>query len=185
MTTNVIIAGAGQAAAALAAKLRELQPDRQITIIGDEPVLPYQRPPLSKKYMTGEMSLDRLLLRPAEWYAEHRIECRTGTRVDSIDREEKAVVLSDETVLRYGTLVLATGATPRRLAPAAGGDLDGVYSMRTLADADAMTHEFAAGKRLQAVALRADLARLARQPRARLVQQNGVRLQFHFGVLAV
>lgn len=147
MSTTVVV-GAGQAAAALAAKLRELQPDRPITIVGDEPVLPYQRPPLSKKYMTGEMSLDRLLLRPAEWYAEHAIDCRTGVMVDSIDRADKAVILSDGAVLKYDRLVIATGATPRRLAPAAGGDLAGVYTLRTLADADAMTHEFAAGKRL-------------------------------------
>ena len=116
-----IVVGAGQAAAAFAAKLRELQPDRAIKIIGEEPVLPYQRPPLSKKYMTGEMSLDRLLLRPAEWFAEHGIECRTGVAVDSIDRDEKALVLSDETVLKYDRLLIATGATPRRLASAAGG----------------------------------------------------------------
>lgn len=143
-----IVVGAGQAAAAFAAKLRELQPDRAIKIIGEEPVLPYQRPPLSKKYMTGEMSLDRLLLRPAEWFAEHGIECRIGVAVDSIDRDEKALVLSDETVLKYDRLLIATGATPRRLASAAGGDLAGVYTLRTLADADAMAHEFEPGRRL-------------------------------------
>ncbi len=148
MSTNIVVVGAGQAAAAFAAKLREIEPERPIVIVGAEPVLPYQRPPLSKKYMTGEMGLDRLLLRPAEWYEEHRIECRTGVTVETVRRDDKTLLLSDGSELRYDKLLLATGATPRRLAPAAGGDLAGVYSLRTLADADAMAHEFAPGKRL-------------------------------------
>ncbi|MEC9342330.1 MAG: FAD-dependent oxidoreductase [Pseudomonadota bacterium] len=150
-TDTVVIVGAGQAALALAEKLRTLQPDRPIIMIGEEPVLPYQRPPLSKKYMTGEMSLDRLLLRPAEWYAEHRIDCRRGVVARAIDRQAKTVSLSDGTVLAYDRLALTTGATPRRLPAAMGGDHDGVYTLRSLADADAMAHEFAPGRRMLVV----------------------------------
>ncbi|MEZ5870836.1 MAG: FAD-dependent oxidoreductase [Nitratireductor sp.] len=145
---NVVVIGGGQAAASFSAKLRELDNDCNITIVGDEPVLPYQRPPLSKKYMTGEMSLDRLLLRPQAWYDEHRIECRTGISVTGISPSEKTVALSDSTTLHYSHLLIATGATPRRLAPAAGGNLAGVYTLRSLADADEMAAHFKPGKRL-------------------------------------
>ncbi|MCB1430129.1 MAG: FAD-dependent oxidoreductase [Nitratireductor sp.] len=145
---NVVILGAGQAAAAFSSKLRELDPQSHITIVGDEPVLPYQRPPLSKKYMTGEMSLDRLLLRPQEWYDEHRITCRTGISATGISPSENTVALSDGSMLNYSHLLIATGATPRRIAAAAGGDLAGVYTLRSLADADAMAERFKPGKRL-------------------------------------
>ena len=145
---NVVIFGAGQAAAAFSSKLRELDPQSHITIVGDEPVLPYQRPPLSKKYMTGEMSLDRLLLRPQEWYDEHRITCRIGISATGISPSENTVALSDGSMLNYSHLLIATGATPRRIAAAAGGDLAGVYTLRSLADADAMAERFKPGKRL-------------------------------------
>ncbi|MBU2326622.1 MAG: FAD-dependent oxidoreductase, partial [Alphaproteobacteria bacterium] len=88
MAGRLVIVGAGQAAFALAAKLRMLKDARPITMIGNEPVLPYQRPPLSKKYLLGEMSFDRLLFRPEAWYAENNVEIRLSTPVEAIDREE-------------------------------------------------------------------------------------------------
>lgn len=148
---KVVVAGAGQAAAAFAAKLRELSADAEISVFGDEPVLPYQRPPLSKKYMTGEFTRDRLLLRPDEWYEAQRIDCRPRTTVTAIDAEGKTVQTSRGETFCWDKLLIATGATPRRLPAEIGGDLDGVYVLRSLADADAMTSEFNKGRRVLVV----------------------------------
>ncbi|MCC8934414.1 NAD(P)/FAD-dependent oxidoreductase [Rhizobium sp. 'Codium 1'] len=148
MAGRLVIVGAGQAAFALAAKLRMLKDARPITMIGNEPVLPYQRPPLSKKYLLGEMSFDRLLFRPEAWYAENNVEIRLSTPVEAIDREERSVKLFDGSDIPYQTLVLATGATPRRLPPAIGGDLGGVYTVRDKADADRLAEEMKPGHRL-------------------------------------
>lgn len=145
---GIVIVGAGQAGAALAAKLRALGHSGDVTLIGAEPVLPYQRPPLTKKYLTGEMPLERLLLRPAKFYADQKIMLRTGVRVVSIDTEARALALSDGAELAYDQLALTTGSVPRRLPAAVGGDLDGVYVARDLADADAMAPEFVAGRRV-------------------------------------
>ncbi len=89
---TIVVIGAGQAAIAFAAKLRELDGTAQITLIGEEPSLPYQRPPLSKKYMTGEMEADRLLLRPDDWYSENNITCLTAKTVETIDLAKKQVI---------------------------------------------------------------------------------------------
>ncbi|MCJ8240208.1 NAD(P)/FAD-dependent oxidoreductase [Peteryoungia algae] len=148
MAGRLVIVGAGQAAFALAAKLRMLKDARPITMIGNEPVLPYQRPPLSKKYLLGEMSFDRLLFRPEAWYADNNVEIRLSTPVEAIDREERSVKLFDGSDIPYQTLVLATGATPRRLPPAIGGDLGGVYTVRDKADADRLAEEMKPGHRL-------------------------------------
>ena len=145
--SHVVVIGAGQAAATLVAKLRSLRFEGQITVIGEEPAPPYQRPPLSKAYLLGEMGLDRLYLRPEAWYAENGVTLRRGARVDSIDRDAKVVRLDDNT-LAYDILALTTGAVPNRLPNAIGGDLDGVYTVRTLADVDAMAREFRPGARV-------------------------------------
>lgn len=148
MAERLVIVGAGQAGFALAAKLRALKDDRPMTILGAEPVLPYQRPPLSKKYLLGEMSFDRLLFRPEAWYAENDIEIRLSTPVEAIDREKRVVTLFDGSEISYGTLALATGATPRRLPGAIGGELQGVYTVRDKADADRLAEEMKPGHRL-------------------------------------
>ena len=135
MAMKAVTIGAGQAAVACAAKLRELDGDAEILMIGEEESLPYQRPPLSKKYMTGEMEADRLLLRPAEWYDDNRIECRTGTQVTQIDAAAKQVHVGGEAV-SFDKLLIATGATPRALPAAIGGELGNVFTLRSLADAD-------------------------------------------------
>ena len=148
MSDPIVIIGAGQAAAAFAGKLRALGSDRPVTIVGDEPVLPYQRPPLSKKYLVGEATFDRLLLKPPAWYETNAVTVLTGSKAATIDRTRRVVVLDDGRELAYGTLVLATGATPRRLPAVIGGDLQGVYTLRDKADADALMADFQPGRRL-------------------------------------
>lgn len=148
MAGRLVIVGAGQAGFALAAKLRALKDMRPITILGAEPVLPYQRPPLSKKYLLGEMEFDRLLYRPEAWYGENDVEIRLSTPVEAIDRENRTVRLDDGSDVAYETLALATGATPRRLPAAIGGDLDGVFTVRDKADADRLATEMKPGHRL-------------------------------------
>ncbi len=148
MTDRLVIIGAGQAGFALAAKLRALKDMRPITIIGAEDVLPYQRPPLTKKYLLGEMSFDRLLFRPEHWYADNDVEIRLATWAEQIKRDQKQVVLQDGSVLDYGTLALTTGSTPRALPAAIGGDLAGVYVARDKRDADLLAEEMRPGRRV-------------------------------------
>lgn len=148
---DIVIVGAGQAAASFAGKLRELDASASVALVGEEPVAPYQRPPLSKKYMTGETSADRLALRAPEWWRDHRVECRFGRRVVALDRQAKRIGLDDGATLTYGTLLLATGATPRRLPAAIGGELSGVHVLRNLADADRLGAQLRPGKRLLVV----------------------------------
>ncbi|WP_108813611.1 NAD(P)/FAD-dependent oxidoreductase [Loktanella sp. Alg231-35] len=146
--THVVVIGAGQAGASLTAKLRSEGFTGDITLIGAEPVPPYQRPPLSKAYLLGKMAEERLYLRPAEFYADQNITLRLDTRVTAIDRVAKTVALSDGDTLSYDELALTTGAHPRTLPAAIGGTLDGVFAVRDLADADAMAPAFTAGKRV-------------------------------------
>lgn len=147
---HVVIVGAGQAGAAVAAKLRGLGFDGQITMIGEEPAPPYQRPPLSKAYLLGEMEEERLWLRAPEFWEQQAITLKLGTKVSAIDTAAKTVTVGDE-VIAYDDLVLTTGSTPRRLPAAIGGDLAGVYTVRTLADVDAMRAEFQPGRNLVVV----------------------------------
>ncbi len=145
--SHVVVIGAGQAAASLVAKLRQKGFDGRITVIGDEPAPPYQRPPLSKAYLLGEMELERLYLRPHSFYDDHHITLRLGERVDAIDREAKVLHVGGHRV-SYDILALTTGSVPNRLPAKIGGDLRGVYTVRTLADVDGMAHEFAEGRRV-------------------------------------
>lgn len=138
LEARIVIVGAGQAGASLAARLRALGHRGPLTLIGEEPALPYQRPPLSKAYLKGELPAERLHLRPASFYAAEAIDLRTGVRVTAIDRRAREVALSDGTRLPWDRLALTTGAAPRRLPEGMGGDLDGVLVLRNLADADAL-----------------------------------------------
>ena len=141
---HVIVIGAGQAGASCVARLRSGGYGGGITLIGSEPVPPYQRPPLSKAYLMGDMALERLFLRPESYYAENDITLRMNTTVTAIDRAARNVRISDET-LTYDHLVLATGSVPNRLPAAIGGDLQNVFAVRDLADADAMAPHFRDG----------------------------------------
>ena len=143
-----MIVGAGQAGFALAAKLRALKDERPITMIGSEDVIPYQRPPLSKKYLMGEMSFDRLTFRPETWFAEHDVELRLSTFVEEIDRDAKTIRMQDGSVLEYEHLALTTGSTPRTLPASIGGDLTGVFTVRDKRNADLLADEMKAGRRL-------------------------------------
>jgi len=148
MAEPIVIIGAGQAGATLAAKLRALGYSDPLVIIGDEPVLPYQRPPLSKKYVSGELAFDRLLIRPASWYEEQRVDARPNITAKALSPVDRTVTLSGGSTLRYAKLALTTGSRPRRLPAEIGGDLGGVFTVRTVADADAIAPMLAGGKRL-------------------------------------
>lgn len=145
--SHVIVIGAGQAGASCVAKLRNGGFEGQVTLIGAEPVPPYQRPPLSKAYLMGDMTLERLFLRPESFYAEHDIDLRLGQMAEAIDPAAQTVTVNGET-LSYDDLVLTTGSQPNRLPAAIGGDLDGVYLVRDLADTDAMAPRFVAGAKV-------------------------------------
>ncbi len=145
--SDMVVIGAGQAGVALAAKLRALGHMGAITLIGEEPSPPYQRPPLSKGYLMGEMGAERLWLRSAEFYAEQNITLRLDQPVTAIDRAARTVTVGGD-VIGYDHLALTTGSVPRRLPAAIGGDLAGIYTVRNLADVDAMRGEFVAGRRV-------------------------------------
>ncbi|MHA6265963.1 FAD-dependent oxidoreductase [uncultured Aliiroseovarius sp.] len=144
---HVVVIGAGQAGASLVAKLRNAGFDGEITLIGAETAPPYQRPPLSKAYLLGEMEVERLYLRPESFYAENNITLRLGTQVDAIDAANHLVVIGDEK-LPYDQLALTTGSVPRRLPGSIGGALEGVHVVRTLDDVDRMATEFSQGRRV-------------------------------------
>ena len=129
------------------AKLRNGGFDGRITLIGAEPCPPYQRPPLSKGYLLGDMTLDRLFLRPEAFYADQGIALKTDCRVTAIDPEAR-VLSTTEGEVAYDELVLATGSLPRRLPAAIGGDLVGVFTVRDLADVDAMAPRFSKGAKV-------------------------------------
>jgi 3-phenylpropionate/trans-cinnamate dioxygenase ferredoxin reductase component len=132
---HVVIVGAGHAGGTAAAMLRQLGWAGDITLIGDEPLPPYERPPLSKAWLKGEASADTLALKPIAFYTEGAIDLRLSTTATGIDRGAKQVLLADGTTVPYTWLILATGARPRRL-PLPGADLDGVLELRSAADAD-------------------------------------------------
>jgi 3-phenylpropionate/trans-cinnamate dioxygenase ferredoxin reductase subunit len=145
---RLVIIGAGQAGFALAAKLRALKDERPITILGAEDVIPYQRPPLSKKYLLGEMDFERLTFRPQSWFEDNHVELRLSAFVEEIDRQSRRVRMQDGSTLEYETLALATGSSPRTLPAAIGGDLDGLYTVRDKRDADRLAGEMRPGRRL-------------------------------------
>ncbi|MCE8000948.1 MAG: FAD-dependent oxidoreductase [Rhodobiaceae bacterium] len=145
--SDIVVVGAGQAGASLVAELRKQGFDGGLTLIGAEPVPPYQRPPLSKGYLMGDMALERLFLRPESYYADQGITLRMGAAVDAIDRDARTVCIAGEAT-GYDQLALTTGSTPRSLPASIGGDLDGVYVVRKLEDVDAMAAAFTKGARV-------------------------------------
>jgi 3-phenylpropionate/trans-cinnamate dioxygenase ferredoxin reductase subunit len=147
---SLVIIGAGHAAGQLVASLAQEGFKGAVTLIGEEPHPPYQRPPLSKKFLAGEVTLDRLYVRPPAFYDKAGVSMMLGTRVVAVDRPTRAVVTDTGAALPYSTLVFATGSRPRKL-PLAGGDLDGVLYLRTVQDVQAIRARLAPGKRLVVV----------------------------------
>lgn len=144
---KIVIVGAGQAAASMAARLRASGHEGEIVLIGAEPAPPYQRPPLSKAYLLGQMELDRLMLRAPGWWDDQRITLRLGETAMAIDPALR-VVTTDKGEVGYDRLALTIGASARRLPAAMGGDLPGVHVIRSLADVDALAPRMQPGRRL-------------------------------------
>lgn len=147
---HVVIIGAGQAGSQAAYSLRLGGYKGEISLIGEEPFPPYQRPPLSKAYLKGEVDAERLFLKPREDYAAHGIELLTGRRVERIDTAARRVALEGGEEISWDSLVLATGARPRRLA-APGAGLSGICELRTLSDVDKLRRLVAPGARMVVV----------------------------------
>lgn len=143
--SRVIILGGGQGGFQTALSLREQGFDGSIVLVGEEPDLPYQRPPLSKAYPAGSLDAEAVRLRPQSFYSHHDIELLTGERASAIDRRVRRLVLASGTTLAYDHLVLAVGARPRRL-PIPGADLDGMTELRTLADATELRQRLATAR---------------------------------------
>ena len=144
---HIVIVGGGQAAAQACQSLRDFGFAGGITLIGDEPDLPYQRPPLSKAYLKGEVAAERLTLKPAEWYAHNDIALKLGVRAIEINRANRSLSLSDGETLSYDALILATGARVRRLS-VPGTDLGNVFYLRTRVDVDAIRGALDAPRRV-------------------------------------
>ena len=135
--TDIVIVGAGQAGGSAALQLRSAGFEGAITLIGAEPHPPYERPPLSKAYLTGELAYDALLLRPSTFYRDQNVQLLTDTSVTSVDPLTKTVTTAEKRTLQFDKLLLATGARPRQL-PIPGAELPGVHYLRTLGDVAAL-----------------------------------------------
>lgn len=144
---HIAILGAGQAGSSLATRLRNLGFDGRISLFGEETALPYQRPPLSKKYLMKEMALEQLYLRPARFYEDNDIALHIGRKVKAIDPAGKKIHLDSE-IIGYDQLALTTGARPRLLPDMAGDSQKRIYAVRNLADVDRMGPEFRPGQRV-------------------------------------
>jgi 3-phenylpropionate/trans-cinnamate dioxygenase ferredoxin reductase component len=144
---SIVVVGAGQAAAQAVQSLRMGGYAGRITLVGDEPSLPYQRPPLSKAYMKGEFDEERLYFKPSAWYEDQKVEVLLGTHVPRIDRAKKQVQLGHGGHLDYDYLILATGSRPRPL-PVPGADLEGIHDLRTLTDVERIRPKMVAGRRM-------------------------------------
>jgi len=147
---KVLIVGAGHAGGSVAALLRSQGFEGSIVLVGDEPVAPYQRPPLSKAWLKGEADLESLLLRPESFYPDHDIDLRTGVRVVSISPAHHTVTFADGAVQTWDRLILATGSVSRRLA-LPGADRPDLIELRTLADAERLRSSLGPGRRLAIV----------------------------------
>jgi 3-phenylpropionate/trans-cinnamate dioxygenase ferredoxin reductase subunit len=147
---HVVILGAGHAGGTAAALLRQYGHEGPITLIGEEPIAPYQRPPLSKAWLKGEADANSLALKPLEYYPEANIDFRPNLAAVSLERTAKQVKLSDGSSVSYDVLIIATGARPIVL-PMPGADLKGVLFLRTAADAEGLKAAIGPGKRLAIV----------------------------------
>src|SRR6202011_5613971 len=147
---GVVIVGGGHAGGTAAALLRQYGYEGRIIVVGEEPIAPYPRPPLSKAWLKGEADADSLALRPDSFYAEQAIALRLSTKVTALHRSAKTVTLESGEILPYQTLIIATGARARRLT-LPGAELEGVQVLRSAADAELLKLALGPGKRLAVV----------------------------------
>jgi 3-phenylpropionate/trans-cinnamate dioxygenase ferredoxin reductase subunit len=147
MSEHLVIVGGGQAAAQAVQSLRQQGFAARITLVGDEPYPPYQRPPLSKKYLAGELARERLFLRPAAFYAQMGVTLELGARAEELEPAARRVRLNDGRTIAYDKLLLATGSRARRLE-VPGATLANVHYLRTIADTDAISASLAPGARV-------------------------------------
>jgi 3-phenylpropionate/trans-cinnamate dioxygenase ferredoxin reductase component len=145
-----VIIGAGLAGAKACEALRERGFDGRVVLLGDERHRPYERPALSKDYLTGKSEREQLFVHPAAWYTDHDIDLRTGHEATAIDRTSRRVTLADGDHVGYDRLLLATGSSPRRL-PVPGGDAEGVHYLRRVEDSDRIKDTLAASARIVVV----------------------------------
>jgi len=147
MSESVLIIGAGQAGSQTATSLRQGGFEGAITIVGDEPALPYQRPPLSKAYLKGELEESRLYFKSAEWFETQNVDILTNCSVTNVDAEKNEARTSDGKTLNFDHLVFATGSRNRQL-PMDGAQLDNVFGLRSLKDVDDLRPHVTKGKNL-------------------------------------
>jgi 3-phenylpropionate/trans-cinnamate dioxygenase ferredoxin reductase subunit len=140
MPDTIAIVGAGQAAAQAIDTLRREGYAGRLVVVGEERELPYQRPPLSKKFLAGELPVERLAIRPPRFYEEHHVELRLGLAAEGLDLAKRELRLADGELIGYDRLLLATGTTPRRIT-VPGSELGGVHYLRTVADVDRIRSE--------------------------------------------
>ncbi len=165
MTRRIVIAGAGHAAGQIVVSLRQNKYDGEIVLVGDEPYLPYQRPPLSKKYLAGDMPAERLYVKPASFYEDAGVELHLETRIEAIDRSAHCLCIADGERLAYDKLVLALGSRARRLS-VEGIHLPGVHYLRSVADVDGIREGLESGRRLVVIGagyIGLEVAAVARQ----------------------
>ena len=170
MASTYVIIGASLAGATAAITLREEGADGRVILIGAEREPPYERPPLSKAYLRGEAPFEKSLVRPLEYYKEHDIEAILGTRAIRIDSSAHMVELEDHRRVSFDALLIATGAHNRRIS-IPRGDLEGIYSLRTVQDADRIRAEMVAGRRAVVVGMGFIGSEVAAS-----LQQTGVRV---------
>ena len=165
MSQRVVIAGAGHAAGQLVTSLRQHKFEGQIVLVGDEPYLPYQRPPLSKKFLAGEMPAERLYVKPASFYEDANVELHLDTRVTAIDPATKQLETDANEPVAYDRLVLALGSRVRQL-PIEGAALSGVHYLRSIADVEGIRGGLEPGHRLVVIGagyIGLEVAAVARQ----------------------
>lgn len=147
---SIVVIGAGQAGLQTIMSLRQTGYEGDITLVGDEAFLPYQRPPLSKAYLSGNMERERLFLKPDEFFTENNVTLKLNTSVESLDAAAKSVTLSNGETLSFEYAVIATGSRPRQLN-VPGRELANIFDLRGMADIDAMQPHFVEGKKLVVV----------------------------------
>ena len=163
---SIVVIGAGQAGASAIETLRSQGYQGRLALVGDEPLLPYQRPPLSKKYLLGETGADNLLLLPNDYYTSQNVDLHLGMKVESIDLTEKVLRLSDNSELAWDRLLLATGSSPRTLSPEIANAFDAIHTIRTVRDVDHLQSRFTAAGRVLIVGggyIGLEVAAIARQ----------------------